>query len=196
MQSENHTDIKTPLVRLKYFLLACAMISGACGVLFFMLPDFVNNWNAIHGGALAVSLSPWVVPASIGSLVLLLVAWALLLRLVDKDTGPHYQHVLYAATIVGVVAILVRIPMGFVLDSYLGSKNYSFCSWYTSASNFSPPVWVREPQYCVENSSHVQKVLMDWIESRPNGGRDVAVDEVRQKAAELMEAHAAGEHVY
>ncbi|MDN3638776.1 hypothetical protein QWY82_08150 [Simiduia curdlanivorans] len=187
---------KTPFYRIKCVFFILVSIGIVYVILFMTLPQFIQNWKLLQEASLVVALSPWAIPAAMATTVFLILAWALVLRLIDKDTGKHYERTVHVAIILSIVTIVVRLPMGFILDGYLTSKNYSYCYWYTPPANFSSPVWVSKPQFCIEQTGHIRKMLVEWLQAQPNGGRDLSLLDVQQKVAELNAAHKAGEFVY
>ncbi len=196
VESEAKPFKKTPFIRCQYLLFSMLLLGLGIGVWLTYFKDFVLNVKLLGQGAAAVSLSAWAVPLAFCSPALISLAFGLLLRLFDKDQGKSFQYTTNAAIMFGLLAIAIRIPSGFVIDSYAASKGYSYCHWYTPPANFSPPVWVREPQLCIEQTGHIRKMLFSWMQAQPHGGRDLTRLDVQQKVAELNAAHAAGEFVY
>ncbi len=177
----------------KFIFLAIIMVAIAGVILMLGLGNFLNNFQLFEQYAIAVYASSWALPMAIASPVFILLAFCLVLRLVGKDKGRLYTNTFNLAVGIGVVAILVRLPMGYMIESRLKEEGYSYCFWYTSPANFRPQVWVRSPEYCIEQTGVIRRPLMDWLQALPDGGRDVTAQEVRAKAMEMLEAYEAGE---
>lgn len=179
----------------KMKMAAFAAIFLATGVSFWLLflPDLIFSQSLINAESIAVHMSVWWVPALIGSPMFLLLAYGFLLKIFEKDKGRQFQYVTNAAIAFALIAMVVRVFSGFVVDDRLGAKGYSKCIYYTAPANFSPTAWVRAPEYCIEQTGVIRRPLMDWLQALPNGGRDVTASEVRAKAMEMLEAYKAGE---
>ncbi|MBB3167400.1 hypothetical protein [Simiduia aestuariiviva] len=198
MTSENDSlpEDKNLFYRAKCVFFILISLAIAYRIVFIGLPEFIRNIGLINSRASVVALSPWAIPLVLAAFVFIFMAWGLLLRLLDKEKGKSFQFTVNGAIAMSVAALVIRLPMGYLIDNYLESRNYSYCYWYTPPANFSPPVWVREPQLCIEQTGHIRKMLFKWIQSQPHGGRDLTVEELQQKVAELDMAHAAGAPVY
>ena len=177
----------------KFVLLSLILIGMSYVILSLGLGNFIQNMKLLEQHAVAVYVSNWALPMAIACPAFVLFAIALLLKVVERDKGPHYSRLLNLAVGFGVVAIIARLPMGFILDNHVEEEGYSYCYWYTSPANFRPQVWVRSPEFCVEQTGVIRRPLMDWLQALPNGGRDVTHTAVREKALEMVKAYEKGE---
>lgn len=154
---------------------------------------FVDNLSFLDQSYIAVYVSSWAVPMTIYALAFLLLAFGLVLKYFGVGKEPLFLRLFYMAIGLFFVALLVRLPVGFILDSHLEKKGYSYCSWYVPSGKVRPGVWVRSPEYCIEQAGVVRRPLMDWIQALPDSGRNVTPTEVRLKALEMLAAYEAGE---
>lgn len=177
----------------KFIFLSLILIGMSYVILMLGLGSFVENMKLLKQQAVAVYISSWAVPMAVACPAFMLLAFGLLLKVVGRDKGALYTGAFNLAVGIGVVAILVRLPIGLMLDKNLEDAGYTYCYWYTSPANFSPQVWVRSPEYCVEQTGVVRRPLMDWIQALPEGGNNVTPAEVRLKALEMLAAYEAGE---
>lgn len=172
---------------------AAIFVATAVGLWLLLFPDMVFNQSLIEARSIAVQVSVWWAPALIGSPMFVLIAYGFILKIFEKDQGKQFQYVANAAIVFVLIAMVVRVFSGFVIDSRLADQGYSKCIYYTAPANFSPTAWVRAPEYCIEQTGVIRRPLMEWLQALPNAGRDVSAEEVREKAQEILAAYEAGE---
>jgi hypothetical protein len=124
--------------------------------------NLLQNIERLERGHIYVSVSNWDIPAFVSLPCFLALIFALTLRLVRAASEKRIRVCVKVAFGAALVAIMVRLPYGFVVSNYMGAHGYTSCWQYSSQSIMGPVVWVR------------------------NSGKEVTPDEVRLKIDELL----------
>ncbi|PCM44912.1 hypothetical protein [Marinobacter sp. ANT_B65] len=177
---------KTVGERLNILFFIAAITLVVLVILYLRGQEFLVNIYRLREHSIAVEVSNWDVPMFLAVPCFVSIIVGLVLRLTDWDRDKRIQRCVGVALIFAFLSIAVRIPYGFAVRSYMESLGYSSCWQLSSPAIMSPTVWVRNPGYCIENVGSVRNPLLEWMSLQPNGGADVAPNEVRAKAEELL----------
>lgn len=188
MMSDNTATDPSSGLLAKLNLIFLLIVLGAVvvGTVGFMGGLLVENIERLSNDNIYVLVSKWDIPAFIGLPCFVVIIWGLLLRLLNKATDARIQWCVNFCIVPAIAAVVVRVFYGFVVDGYMASHGYTYCWEYTSPSAMSPSVWVKEPEFCISNSGSVRREVLSWMDSRPNWGKDVSVEEVEAKVAMLL----------
>ena len=146
----------------------------------------LENIDKLNSGNIAVAVSNWDIPVFLSLPCFVSLIIALCFRFANQASEKRISACVKIALIFAIMAIIVRIPYGYLASHYMRNKGYSPCWEFSSPSIMGDIVWVRNSGYCVENSGSVRKELLAWIDARPNAGKDVSPVEVRAKAEALL----------
>jgi uncharacterized membrane protein len=171
-------------MQLIFYILA---LSGCVALIVALLGgNLLQNIERLERGHIYVSVSNWDIPAFVSLPCFFALIVALTLRLVRAASEKRIQVCVKVAFGAALVAIMVRLPYGFVVSNYMGAHGYTSCWQYSSQSIMGPVVWVRNTGYCVENSGSVSRELLEWLDNNSNSDNEVTPDEVRLKIDELL----------
>jgi len=172
--------------RLKILFIIIALSVCVYAAIEIMGISFLENIDKLSNGNIAVALSYWDIPVFLSLPCFVALIIALVFRFAKQLSEKWISAAVNVAIMFALLAIVVRIPYGHFLSHYMQDKGYSSCWAFTSPSITSEIVWVRNPGYCIENTSVVRSELLAWIDSLPDAGKDVPPMEVRLKAEELL----------
>lgn len=179
---------KTLLQRLN--LLFYIIILSCAGMIFIaQVNPFLENVNKLIEGHIYVLVSKWDIPLFLCFPGFLAIIVGLILRLIDLDTERRMDVCTKIIIVFGLLFVITRIPYGFVTSYYLTSKGYSACWGLSSPSLMSPTVWVRDPGYCVNSASAVKSEILAWMDTLPDGGKNISPEDVNAKAEALHLLH-------
>jgi hypothetical protein len=182
-QTENTSSLKARLASLFYI----AVLGLTVYVLLVMRgASFLANISNLQNQHIYVAVSSWDIPAFIGLPCFVVLIAVLILRMKNGVSEVLIQKLLKVAIAFALIAIVVRVLTGFSIPNYLESKGYTYCPYYGSPALMSANIWVRSPEYCVENSGSVRKQLLNWFDSLPEFGRNISQADVRQKVGQLL----------
>lgn len=85
------------------------------------------------------------------------------------------------------LAILSGFIMWPIINYQLDKHNYSYCFFYTGSNIMSPPVYVKDPDYCFMNARYITKDLFAWFDQQEAAGIELEPFEVKQKIVQLNE---------
>ncbi len=148
--------------------------------------SYLENIDKLNSGNIAVAVSSWDISIFLSLPCFVALIIALCFRLANQVSERRIGMSIKIALIFAIIAIVVRIPYGYIASHYMRDKGYSPCWEFSSPSIMGDIVWVRNFDYCIENSGSVRKELLAWIDARPNGGKDVSPVEIRTKTEALL----------
>lgn len=180
---QQSAGIATRLSCLFYILVLSAVILV---IIWFGGGALITNFYKLSNNSIYLSVSSWDVPLIVGLPCFFALSYVLCLRLFDLASEQRIQQGLKIAVIFAIAAIVVRLFYGFVVSGLLTYNGYSSCWQYSSPQVMSPTVWVRNPDFCIANSGSVRTEILSWMGTLPNAGKDVSVEEVQAKVAELL----------
>ena len=166
------------------------------GSVFFLIAISVPYAIYQEASKLAIiKLFPAAIKVKSGSLALLSVLptlfifiWATIKRWKNRyttnDANTLFKIIAFNFPI---MLVVLFINKWYVAD-YLISHGYTPCRSYTSASIYASKVWVRQGEYCLKEASIVSVDLVDWAEKQARLGNVVTVEQLRNKAHELLES--------
>jgi hypothetical protein len=187
---------KTIGFRLMAFFLIIILIATMVGLAIFSGGGIVNSISSLQQNYITASVNHWDLPIFFtfpGLLALIVICF---LRLVDLDTQDRIDACMKVVIVIGFLFLAVRIPFGFIASSYMESKGYTYCYYLTSAAARSDQVWVRDPDYCIDDTGAIRIELLEWLHETQDAGLDPTPQEVRIKADELFRADLAKQYSY
>jgi hypothetical protein len=149
----------------------------------------IEGISSLRQNEISVNVNYWAFPVFFTYPGLLALIVVFFLRLVDLDTQDRIDACMKVVIVSGFIFLAVRIPYGFIASSYMESKGYSYCYYLTSASAKSDQIWVRDPDYCLDNTGVIRTDMLDWLHETQDAGLDPTPQEVRTKAKELLRVY-------
>ncbi|MBL4608712.1 MAG: DUF1240 domain-containing protein [Pseudomonadales bacterium] len=182
-QPEQDAPSKPLLVLLIFILFGMTF-----GIWTFMGGGLIENIDRLNNHHIYVTSSNWWLPLIVGTPCYVALIALAFLRLFNAATDKRIQTCVKIALFFAIPALLIRVPYGFLASHQLKKNGYSSCWHYSSPSIYSPTVWVKSPQYCIESTGLVRHDLLEWIDHLSNGGHDTSPEAVRQHATILLDA--------
>ena len=183
LQIEDTPTIRKRLAALFYTV---ALGLSIYAILVLRGKSFLANISNLQNNHIYVAVSSWDIPAFISVPCFIALMAILILRMRNRVPEVLIQSLLKVAIAFALLAIVVRILLGFSISHYMESKGYTSCPYYSSPALMSSRIWVRSSDFCVENSGSVRKPLLKWFDSLPAFGRNVSQKDVQQKVDQLL----------
>lgn len=176
-----------PKTKLLYFL----------GVLFclYYIYFIFNRFNyltfdifqRIANGSYYVEASKLGPMLIIGTISFTLVATIMVFFIFDslkKKTGELLVKIFIFNSLIAILGSFIIWP---IINHQLSKHNYSYCFSYTKSNIASPPVYVKDPDYCFMGARSVRKELFAWFDQQEAAGVTLKPSEVKQKIDQLKE---------
>ncbi|WP_392344384.1 DUF1240 domain-containing protein [Pseudoalteromonas prydzensis] len=74
--------------------------------------------------------------------------------------------------------LLLVMPLNIYVESYIKSKGYIYCNWYTGASFRAPDVWLKNDELCLQDGSVIISDVADWFEMHNEKGVEPTLNEL------------------
>lgn len=172
--------------RLNYLFYILVLGAVIFVIVLFGVGGVISNVTKLANHNIYVSVSSWDVPLIVGLPCFFAMAYVLCLRFLNMAREQRIQKALKVAVVFAIAAIVTRLLYGFVIAAFLSYKGYSSCWQYSSPQVMSPTVWVNNSDFCIAHSGSVRRDILGWMDTLPNAGSGVSVDEVKVKVAELL----------
>jgi len=172
-----------------------ALISGmlfclSISALFIIeLGNVFDNYKKILSKSIFIEVWPlaFSVPFIVGIFGLL--TFAFYLRLKRKMTVEKVATGFKVFFILALCLILSRVLFGYVSSSFLESKGYSICYFYSEQRAGTPNIWLSDPGYCVDNSGIVSTEVLAWISEQEFHGKRPSVTQVQENVHSMIESY-------
>lgn len=142
---------------------------------------FVESFSRIEGGHIYVEVSNWDIPVFASIPCFFALISILILRFVGFNKEVVIQRLLKLSVISALIAILIRLPIGYLNAAYLGAAGYSPCWQLSSPSLMAPTVWVSNSGYCVAHSGSVRRKALEWVDTQVDAGLRPTPKELENK---------------
>ncbi|WP_390517718.1 hypothetical protein [Halioxenophilus aromaticivorans] len=157
---------------------------------YFRLFKELSALKLIKLQAAAVSLDSAVIPMLVFVPTIFVLLAGFIRRwqgkLSDKETTSGLRFIVFSLPLF----LLVWGVYGWHQNRWLDSAHYQKCQFLTGSSFGAPSVWVREEPYCIQGAHRVNSELVEWAGQEARAGKDVSVDEFKNKIAELNQPKA------
>ncbi|GAB2525673.1 hypothetical protein GCM10008940_30490 [Microbulbifer agarilyticus] len=97
------------------------------------------------------------------------------------------QKLLKISVVSAVLAIVIRLPIGYLNSNYLYSAGYSPCWELSSPSLMAPTVWVSNSGYCIPDSASVRGEILDWLDTQFGAGNLITPKEMAREVGNLQQ---------
>lgn len=154
------------------------LLSCVAALLFLRGQSFINSFWRIKNDHIYIEVSNWDAPAFASLPCFLALIVILTLRLSGYKSEVAIQKLLKISVFSAVAAIFIRLPMGYLSSSYLGSAGYSPCWELSSPSLMAPTVWVSNTGYCLSGVSGVRDGALEWIDAQTEAGNSPTPSEL------------------
>lgn len=161
------------------------LVSCVVALLVFRGQAFFEGFDRISNDHIYIEVSNWDIPVFVSIPCFLALIAILILRITGSKTELVIQKLLKIAVVFSVAAILIRIPIGYLNSSFLGSAGYTPCWQLSSPSLMAPTVWVSNSGYCLLDSGSVRDELLEWIDSEINAGKRPTPNELASEVDNL-----------
>ena len=149
--------------------------------------DF-DSFQQLKYDPVAISIDPSAIPIFVCIPLILAILWATKKRLVGNYLSTDAALLLKIAVITAPALFLTIFITQWQYSSHLKDKGYQFCKRLTGSTFQAPKIWVRDSSYCIGNAYMVSSDLVDWTEKQARLGDVVTVEQLRNKAHELLES--------
>lgn len=170
-----------PMIALNIILLVLCVVVLTC----FRGQALVDGLGRISEGHIYVAVSNWDIPVLVGLPCFLSLIVIMILRLIGYKSHATVQKLLNFSVVSAVVALLIRLPVGYLNSSYLHSAGYSPCWELSSPSLMAPTVWVSNAGYCIPSSASVRGEVLDWIDAQIKTGNHPTPNEMASEVSSL-----------
>ncbi len=182
--SESKAQGSTPpksMIALNVGLLA----SCVTALIYFRGHAFIDGISRVNDGHIYVSISNWDIPVFISIPCFLSIIAILILRLVGRGAESTVQKLLKFSFVAALIAIVVRLPIGYLNSTYMYSAGYSPCWELSSPSLMAPTVWVSNSGYCLPEAAGVRGEVLEWIDAQFRSGVRPTPREVAREVSKL-----------
>lgn len=188
--NNNHKDLVEPLTtNLKWLAVFNLIVCASMVAFIFYYAQYftIEIFQRIERG------SYYVEAAKFGPALILMMpaitAFALIFffRLINNLSKKHQLLLGKISVYSSAIALLSVVIMWPIVNYQLSKYNYSYCFFYTQSNIASPPVYVKDPQYCFMGARSVTDELFAWFDEREAAGVELTPLEVKQKIDALKE---------
>lgn len=144
-------------------------------------------FNRISSGSYYVEATKIGALLLSGVLVSFCLIYLMCLRLLNKLTYKTVSKVTKIFSAIALVGIACSLIMWPIINYQLSKNNYSYCFFYTQSNIASPPVYVKDPDYCFMGARSVRQELFAWFDEQEAAGVELEPFEVKQKIDQLKE---------
>lgn len=171
------------MIALNIVLLALCVVV----LVFYRGQAFIDGLGRISGGHIYLAVSNWDIPIFLSLPCFLSLIAILMLRFIGGKSEAAVQKLLKVSIASAVVAILIRLPVGYLNSSYLYSAGYSPCWELSSPSLMAPTVWVSNSGYCIPSSASVRGEVLGWIDAQIKSGNRPTPNQMASEVNNLRE---------
>lgn len=161
------------------------LVSCVVVLVFYRGRAFIDGLRRISDGHIYSSISNWDIPVFFSLPCFLSLIAILVLRLIGYGSEATIQKLLKVSVVSAVVAILVRLPIGYLNSSHLYSAGYSPCWELSSPSLMAPTVWVSNSGFCIPSSASVRGEVLEWIDAQVKSGNSPTPNEMASEVNSL-----------